>query len=79
LSRTLENQFLLFAGDLAKGLDILHDLAGAVWRLEEYRYMQFTDELSDEESDQMDHWIAIMRTAVDEARTLLGNAPDTKA
>ena len=48
--------------------EILHDLAGAVWRLQEYKYMRF--QCDDEEQGQMEHWISIMNDSIRHARKL---------
>jgi len=54
--------------------EILHDLAGAFWRLEKYHYIQPAD-LPDEESEsERDHWLGIARGCVDEARQIANKA-----
>jgi hypothetical protein len=54
--------------------EILHDLAGAFWRLEKYRYIQpaaLGDEVAESERD---HWLGIARGCVDEARQIAKKA-----
>jgi hypothetical protein len=47
------------------------DLAGAVWRLDEYGYLAaMIDSFFDDEQMQCDHWIDIARKAVDRIRVL---------
>ena len=46
--------------------ELIHDLAGVLWRLEEYGYI--CREVDDDERGQCDHWREIGRQAVAQAR-----------
>ena len=46
--------------------ELIHDLAGVLWRLEEYGYIGY--EVDDDERGQCDHWREIGRQAVEIAR-----------
>jgi len=54
------------ADRLDKQDELIHDLAGVLFRLEKYGYIGY--EVDDDERDQCDHWRAIGRLAVDMAR-----------
>ena len=47
--------------------ELLETLAGAVWRLEDYGYMRF-ECAYEEDEEQMNHWVELMRWAVKEAQ-----------
>lgn len=50
--------------------EILHDLAGAFWRLEKYRYIKPADLDDDTAESERDHWLDIARNCVEEARQI---------
>lgn len=50
--------------------EILHDLAGAFWRLEKYRYIMPADLNDDVAESERDHWLGIARNCVEEARQI---------
>lgn len=50
--------------------EILHDLAGAFWRLEKYRYIMPADLNDDTAESERDHWLGIARHCVEEARQI---------
>ena len=56
--------------------ELIHDLAGVLWRLEEYGYIGH--EVEDDERGQCDHWREIGRQAVELARSTIRTDEDKK-